>query len=57
VDKQNYVKQADKLFDEAHELLEQMELEVKELDQKDRQKYHTRVKSFKIELTKLQTDL
>ncbi|XP_005090506.1 vesicle transport through interaction with t-SNAREs homolog 1A [Aplysia californica] len=56
-EKQNYVKQAEKLFDEAHELLEQMELEVKEQEPKERQKYHTRVKSFKIELTKLQADL
>ncbi|RUS89579.1 hypothetical protein EGW08_002697 [Elysia chlorotica] len=57
VEKQNNVKQADKLFEEANELLEQMELEVKEQGPKERQKYNTRVKSFKIELTKLQTDL
>ncbi|XP_059158669.1 vesicle transport through interaction with t-SNAREs homolog 1A-like [Physella acuta] len=57
VEKQNYVKQAEKLFEEANELLEQMDLEVKELEAKDRQKYHTRVKSFKIQLTKLQADL
>ncbi|CAG5127306.1 unnamed protein product, partial [Candidula unifasciata] len=56
-EKQSYVKQAEKLFDEAHELLEQMELEVKEQEPRERQKYHTRVKSFKIELTKLQSDL
>ncbi|KAH9504033.1 Vesicle transport through interaction with t-SNAREs 1A [Bulinus truncatus] len=56
-EKQNYIKQADRLFDEAHELLEQMDLEVKELESKERQKYQTRVKSFKTELTKLQSDL
>ncbi|KAK0049195.1 vesicle transport through interaction with t-SNAREs 1A [Biomphalaria pfeifferi] len=56
-EKQSYVKQADKLFDEAHELLEQMDLEVKELESKERQKYQTRVKSFKAELIKLQADL
>jgi hypothetical protein len=36
--------------------LEQMELEVKDLPLKDRQKYNTRVKSYKAELSKLQTD-
>lgn len=36
--------------------LEQMELEVKDLPIKDRQKYNTRVKSYKAELSKLQKD-
>ena len=36
--------------------LEQMELEVKDLPPKDRQKYTTRVKSYKAELSKLQKD-
>ena len=34
-----------------------MELEVKELDSKDRQKYQTRIKSYKAELNKQQADM
>ncbi|XP_076460070.1 vesicle transport through interaction with t-SNAREs homolog 1A-like [Babylonia areolata] len=56
-EKQNHVRQAEKLFEEASELLEQMELEVKEQDSKDRQKYHTRIRSYKAELTKQQKDM
>ena len=37
--------------------LEQMDLEVKEQPGKDRQKYQTRVRSYKTELSKLQTDV
>lgn len=55
-ERQQHIRQADKLFDEATELLEQMELEVKDLPIKDRQKYNTRVKSYKAELSKLQKD-
>lgn len=55
-EKQKYVRQVEKLFDEAKELLEQMELEVKDLTT-DRQKYKTRVKSYQVELTKLETDV
>ncbi|KAJ8319216.1 hypothetical protein KUTeg_004307 [Tegillarca granosa] len=55
-ERQKYIRQAEKLFDEVTELLEQMELEVKELPSKDKQKYQTRVKSYKTELTKLQKD-
>ncbi|KAK7111606.1 vesicle transport through interaction with t-SNAREs homolog 1A-like [Littorina saxatilis] len=56
-EKQNHVRQAEKLFEEASELLEQMELEVKEQDSKDRQKYQTRIKSYKAELNKQQADM
>ncbi|VDI17792.1 vesicle transport through interaction with t-SNAREs homolog 1A-like isoform X2 [Mytilus galloprovincialis] len=55
-EKQKYVRQVEKLFDEAKELLEQMDLEVKDLTT-DRQKYRTRVKSYQVELTKLETDV
>ncbi|XP_052070642.1 vesicle transport through interaction with t-SNAREs homolog 1A-like isoform X2 [Mytilus californianus] len=55
-EKQKYVRQVEKLFDEAKELLEQMDLEVKDLTT-DRQKYKTRVKSYQVELTKLETDV
>ncbi|XP_062611041.1 vesicle transport through interaction with t-SNAREs homolog 1A-like [Saccostrea cucullata] len=55
-ERQVHIRQAEKLFDEATELLEQMELEVKDLPLKDRQKYNTRVKSYKAELSKLQKD-
>ncbi|OWF53325.1 vesicle transport through interaction with t-SNAREs homolog 1A-like [Mizuhopecten yessoensis] len=55
-EKQKYIRQVDKLFDEVSELLEQMELEVKDLPSRDKQKYQTRVKSYKTELGKLQTD-
>ncbi|PVD38626.1 hypothetical protein C0Q70_01242 [Pomacea canaliculata] len=56
-EKQNHVRQAEKLFEEASELLEQMELEIKEQDQKERQKYQTRIRSYKVELNKQQTDM
>ena len=36
--------------------LEQMDLEVLELAQKDRQKYQTRLKSYKTELQKLEKE-
>ncbi|XP_014786813.1 vesicle transport through interaction with t-SNAREs homolog 1A isoform X1 [Octopus bimaculoides] len=57
VEKQGHVRQVEKLFEEASELLEQMDLEVKEQPGKDRQKYQTRVRSYKTELSKLQTDV
>ena len=37
--------------------LEQMELEVRDLSHKDKQKYQTRLKSYKTELNKLDKDL
>lgn len=55
-EKQKYVRQVEKLFDEAKELLEQMDLEVKDLTN-DKQKYRTRVKSYQVELSKLETDV
>ncbi|KAL8592687.1 hypothetical protein ACOMHN_037627 [Nucella lapillus] len=56
-EKQNHVRQAEKLFEEATELLEQMDLEAKEQDSRDRQKYTTRIRSYKAELSKQQTDM
>ncbi|KAK3091316.1 hypothetical protein FSP39_018876 [Pinctada imbricata] len=55
-EKQKHVRQVDKMFDEVTELLEQMDLEVKDLAPSNKQKYQTRVKSYKAELKKLQTD-
>ncbi|XP_064615390.1 vesicle transport through interaction with t-SNAREs homolog 1A-like [Liolophura sinensis] len=56
LEKQNVTLQVERLFDEAAELLEQMDLEVREQAPKDRQKYQTRLKSYKTELDKLQKD-
>ena len=46
----------ERLMDEAKELLEQMDLEVMELPTRDRQKYQTRLRSYKTELNKLEKD-
>ncbi|XP_050390485.1 vesicle transport through interaction with t-SNAREs homolog 1A isoform X1 [Patella vulgata] len=56
-EKQTYIRQADKLFDEASELLEQMDLEINDHDPQSRKKYQTRIKSYKTEMGKLQKDL
>lgn len=56
-EKQGHIRHVDRLFDEVSELLEQMELEIKELPGKDKQKYRTRLTSYKAELSKLQADL
>ncbi|KAL8574911.1 hypothetical protein ACOMHN_063605 [Nucella lapillus] len=56
-EKQEHVRQADKLFEDASELLEQMELEVKGHDAKDRQKYQTRIRSYQAELSKQKADM
>ncbi|KAL5018786.1 hypothetical protein ScPMuIL_004508 [Solemya velum] len=56
-EKQGHIRHVEKFFDEATELLEQMELEVKEQPSRERQKYQTRVVSYKSELSKLQTDM
>ncbi|XP_064643477.1 vesicle transport through interaction with t-SNAREs homolog 1A-like [Lineus longissimus] len=56
-DKQAANANVEKLLDETKELLEQMDLEIRELQPKDRQKYSTRLKSYKTELSKLEKDL
>lgn len=56
-EKQANIRHVDKLFDELSELLEQMELEIKDLPAKDKQKYRTRLASYKAENKKLQDDL
>lgn len=56
-EKQANIRHVDKLFDELSELLEQMELEIKDLPAKDKQKYRTRLASYKSENKKLQEDL
>ncbi|KAH3872635.1 vesicle transport through interaction with t-SNAREs homolog 1A-like [Dreissena polymorpha] len=56
-EKQGHIRHADKLFDELAELLEQMELEIKELPAKDKQKYRTRLASYKAENKKLLADM
>ncbi|CAH1794609.1 unnamed protein product [Owenia fusiformis] len=55
-DKQASIRNVDRLMDETKELLEQMDLEVRELPSRDRQKYSTRLKSYKTELIKLEKD-
>ncbi|XP_033103665.1 vesicle transport through interaction with t-SNAREs homolog 1A-like [Anneissia japonica] len=56
-EKKILVNTAEKQMDEAQELLEQMDLEVRGIPAKDRQKYSTRVKSYQTELTRLEKDL
>lgn len=56
-EKKNLCNIAEKQIDEAQELLEQMELEVRTMAHSDKQKYSTRVKSFKTELGRLEKDL
>ncbi|XP_060604702.1 vesicle transport through interaction with t-SNAREs homolog 1A-like [Ruditapes philippinarum] len=56
-EKQANIRHVDKLFDELAELLEQMELEIKDLPAKDKQKYRTRLASYKAENKKLLADM
>ncbi|XP_022079594.1 vesicle transport through interaction with t-SNAREs homolog 1A-like isoform X4 [Acanthaster planci] len=48
---------AERQIDEARELLEQMDLEVRTIPSSDRQKYSTRLRSYEAELTRLEKDL
>ncbi|ELU10032.1 hypothetical protein CAPTEDRAFT_152399 [Capitella teleta] len=56
-EKQSLITNVEKLFEETKELLEQMELEVRELPTASRNKHQTRLKSFQAELTKLEKAL
>ncbi|KAK2172739.1 hypothetical protein NP493_934g00000 [Ridgeia piscesae] len=56
-DKSTEVSHVERLLDETHELLEQMELEVRGLPPADRQKYQTRLKSYQAELATLEKEL
>ncbi|XP_072050025.1 vesicle transport through interaction with t-SNAREs homolog 1A-like isoform X2 [Amphiura filiformis] len=56
-EKQSQTSSAERQIDEAHELLEQMDLEVRSIPAKDRQKYTTRLKSYQTELNRLEKDL
>lgn len=56
-EKKNLIGQVERQFEEAQELLEQMDLEVKSLPQTTRPKYQTRLLSYQSELTKLKKDL
>ncbi|XP_038061924.1 vesicle transport through interaction with t-SNAREs homolog 1A-like isoform X1 [Patiria miniata] len=48
---------AERQIDEARELLEQMDLEVRTIPSSDRQRYSTRLRSYEAELTRLEKDL
>ncbi|XP_074648178.1 vesicle transport through interaction with t-SNAREs homolog 1A-like isoform X2 [Tubulanus polymorphus] len=56
-EKQTLSSNVEKLLDETRELLEQMDLEVLDLQPKDRNKYQTRLKSYRTELSKLEKAL
>lgn len=56
-DKSAMVAEVDRHLEEAYELLEQMELEVRSLPSSTRPKYQNRVKSYQAELTQLQKEL
>ncbi|XP_033644104.1 vesicle transport through interaction with t-SNAREs homolog 1A-like isoform X2 [Asterias rubens] len=48
---------AERQIDEARELLEQMDLEIRSIPSTDRQRYSTRLRSYETELTRLEKDL
>jgi vesicle transport through interaction with t-SNAREs protein 1 len=56
-EKQQAVNQVEKLFDETKELLEQLEIETRDVPAKDRDRYQARLKSYHAELGKLEKDL
>ncbi|ESO07177.1 hypothetical protein HELRODRAFT_76352 [Helobdella robusta] len=55
-EKQQATAKVERLIQEANELLEQLELEVRGITQKERDKYQTRLKSYEVELIKLEKD-
>ncbi|XP_070545249.1 vesicle transport through interaction with t-SNAREs homolog 1A-like isoform X2 [Ptychodera flava] len=55
-EKRSMISSVEKSLDEAHELLEQMDLEIREIPSKDRQRFSNRLKSYQSELTKLEKD-
>lgn len=56
-EKINLGKKVVRQLEEAHELLEQVELEIREIPAIDRQKYLNRLKSYKLETSRLEKDL
>ncbi|XP_063163230.1 vesicle transport through interaction with t-SNAREs homolog 1A isoform X2 [Candoia aspera] len=55
-EKRQLVSNVEKQLEEARELLEQMELEVREIPSQSRAMYSSRVRSYKQEMEKLDTD-
>lgn len=55
-EKKQMVVNVEKQLDEAKELLEQMDLEVREIPAQSRATYSTRMKSYKQEMSKLEAD-
>ncbi|XP_030846777.1 vesicle transport through interaction with t-SNAREs homolog 1A isoform X1 [Strongylocentrotus purpuratus] len=56
-DKKQLASSAEKQVDEAHELLEQMNIEIRNIPSAERQKFTTRLKSYQTELNRLEKDL
>jgi len=56
-EKHTSIGHVDRLMEETRELLEQMDLEAREMAPSQRHKYSTRLSSYKTELTKLEKDL
>ncbi|XP_050520474.1 vesicle transport through interaction with t-SNAREs homolog 1A [Daktulosphaira vitifoliae] len=56
IDKNNFIKEIERNLDEVHDLLEQMDLSVKESDVSVRVKLHNRVASYRAELHRLAKD-
>ncbi|KAG8184612.1 hypothetical protein JTE90_005223 [Oedothorax gibbosus] len=57
VEKKLFISQVDRQMEEAHELLEQMDLEVKGMPPASRQKYQIRLQSYVAELSLLDKEL
>jgi vesicle transport through interaction with t-SNAREs protein 1 len=55
-DRNDYIKEIERNLDEVHDLLEQMDLSVKESDVSVRAKLHNRVASYRAELHRLAKD-
>ncbi|KAG1685248.1 Vesicle transport through interaction with t-SNAREs 1A [Nymphon striatum] len=56
-EKKNMVQQVERLIEEANELLEQMDLEVREVRSESRSKYQNQIKSYKAELSQMGKEL
>ncbi|XP_071506351.1 vesicle transport through interaction with t-SNAREs homolog 1A-like [Diadema antillarum] len=56
-EKKQLVSAAEKQVDEALELLEQMDIEIRSIPSSERQKFTTRLKSYQTELNRLEKDL
>lgn len=56
-DKTKAVRTVERHIEECNELLEQMDLEVKQLQSSERHKHQTRLKSFQMEMSRLENDL